>query len=173
MASSSSADNLVRNVQAIANVEAAVIGERSTGERIGRAIIKRIGRPAVVLIHLLVFAAWMLWNSGWVPGATPFDHPPFSLLSTVACLEGILLGILILSSQNRLQHEADRRAHLTLQINMMAEAEGTKMLQMLDAISMRLGIASPDTGELLDELKAETDPEAIVESLNTHLPAEG
>ena len=101
----------------------------------------------------------------------PFDPYPFNLLALVASVEAIVLGLLILSSQNRLQHEADRRAHLNLQINMMAELEGTKVLTMLDKLCRHFDIES-DASELLAELTADTDPATIVETIKTTMPAE-
>ncbi len=159
-----------RNVEAIAKVEAAVLGERSRGERIGRWCIRTIGTPRSVVIHLAVFAGWIVWN-GTRGRAWAFDPYPFPLLSLGTCLEAIMLGLLILTSQNRLQHEADRRAHLNLQINMMAEVEGTKVLEMLHGLCRHFGVES-EAEHLLEELKSETDPEAIVASIKASMPVE-
>lgn len=160
-----------RNVEAIAKVEAAVLGERSPGERLSRFLIKQAGRPRSVAAHAVAFACWIAWNSQALHAGHPFDPYPFNLLALCASLEAILVALLILTSQNRLQHEADRRAHLSLQINMMAEVEGTKMLQMLDGLCRHFGIEA-EARDLLDELKAETNPEQIVESIKTSMPAE-
>lgn len=161
-----------RNIDAIAKVEAAVIGERSAGERFARFVIRRIGTPTSVCIHIAFFALWIAWNAAARDRVVvPFDPYPFNLLALVASVEAIVLGLLILSSQNRLQHEADRRAHLNLQINMMAELEGTKVLTMLDKLCRHFDIES-DAGELLAELTADTDPATIVQTIKTTMPAE-
>ena len=160
-----------RNIEAIAKVEAAVRGERSRGERLSRFIIKQAGRPRSVAAHIVVFACWIAWNSQLLHAGHRFDPYPFNLLALCASLEAILVALLILTSQNRLQHEADRRAHLNLQINMMAEVEGTKMLQMLDSLRRHFGIRA-ESEDLLDELKAETNPEQIVETIKTSMPVE-
>ena len=161
-----------RNIDAIAKVESAVMGERSAGERFARFVIRRIGTPTAVCIHVAFFALWIAWNAAARDRVVvPFDPYPFNLLALVASVEAIVLGLLILSSQNRLQHEADRRAHLNLQINMMAELEGTKVLTMLDKLCRHFDIDS-DAGELLAELTADTDPATIVETIKTTMPAE-
>ena len=41
-----------RNIDAIAKVESAVMGERSAGERFARFVIRRIGTPTSVCIHI-------------------------------------------------------------------------------------------------------------------------
>ena len=161
-----------RNIDAIAKVESAVMGERSTGERFARYVIRRIGTPTAVGFHIALFAAWIAWNlSARAGGRVPFDPYPFNLLALFASIEAIVLGLLILSSQNRLQHEADRRAHLTLQINMMAELEGTKILTMLDKLCRHFDIES-DAKEFLAELTADTDPATIVETIRTTMPVD-
>ena len=161
-----------RNIDAIAKVEAAVMGERSAGERFARFVIRRIGTPTSVCVHIAFFALWVAWNAAARDRVVvPFDPYPFNLLALLASIEAIVLGLLILSSQNRLQHEADRRAHLTLQINMMAEIEGTKVLTMLDSLCRHFNIES-GAAELLAELTAETDPATIVETIKTSMPAE-
>ena len=160
-----------RNVEAIAKVEAAVLGERSAGERGARWLIRKLGTPGSVAAHVVLLSAWIAWNAGLPGTVAVFDPPPFPLLALLASVESILLGLLILTSQNRLQHEADRRAHLNLQINMMAEIEGTKVVQMLDRLCRHAGIAGA-APELLDELAADTDPATIAASLKASMPAE-
>ena len=161
-----------RNIDAIARVESAGLGERSAGERVARFVIRRLGPPPSVCVHIAFFALWIGWNAAARDRVVvPFDPYPFNLLALVASVEAIVLGLLILSSQNRLQHEADRRAHLNLQINMMAELEGTKVLTMLDKLCRHFDIES-DASELLAELTADTDPATIVQTIKTSMPVE-
>ncbi len=160
-----------RNVDAIAKVENAVMGERSAGDRAVRWLTRRVGTTGSVLLHAAAVAGWIAWNDG-LHGAFPaFDPSPYPLLALVASVEAILLGLLILTSQNRLQHEAERRAHLTLQIGMMAEREGTQVLQMLNRLCRQAGVAGA-TPELLDELTSDTDPETIAATLKSSMPVE-
>ena len=161
-----------RNIDAIAKVETAVLGERSAGERAVRWLTRNVGTPASVVLHGAAIAAWIAWNAR-LHGALPaFDPSPYPLLSLVASVEAILLGLLILTSQNRLRHEEDRRAHLTLQIGMMAEREGTQMLQMLNRLCRQADVAGADP-DLLDELTSDTDPETIAATLKSSMPVEG
>ncbi|MBL8216406.1 MAG: DUF1003 domain-containing protein [Bryobacterales bacterium] len=45
--------------------------------------------------------------------------------------------------QNRMSRAADRRAHLNLQIDLLAEQEITKLLQLELLICERLGVEAP------------------------------
>ncbi len=157
-----------RNVEAIAKVEAAVLGERSSSERLARALIRRLGTPWSLVLHTGAVVVWIAANTISIHR---FDPYPFNLLALVSSVEAILLGLLILISQNRLQHEAERRAHLNLQINMLAELEGAKVLQMLDRLCRHSGVEGI-TAELLGELTSDTDPTTIAESLKASMPGE-
>jgi uncharacterized membrane protein len=55
-------------------------------------------------------------------------------------LEAIFLSIFVLLSQNRLTRQAEKRAHLDLQVNLLAEQESTIALQLLQRICEHLGI---------------------------------
>ena len=160
-----------RNIETVAKVEADVLRDRSSGERLSRWLVRRIGTPTSVGFHALVILAWVSWNSGLLPGVSRFDPLPFSLLGLVATLEATLLGLLILASQNRLQHEVDRRFHLGLQINMLAEAEATKTLEMLHGLYSHFGL-EVGSEDVIDELKSDTDPQRIVETIQASMPTE-
>ena len=102
-------------------------------------------------------------NLGGLPGIEPFDPFPFSLLTTIVSLEAIFLTLFVLISQNRMSREADKRAELDLQVNLLAEKEATMILRMLQEISGHLGLsgeANKDIEELLKETKVEEFPKS-------------
>ena len=70
----------------------------------------------------------------------PFDPYPFSLLTMIVSLEAIFLSIWILISQNQMTRQADRREHLDLQINLLAEQESTATLRAVHGIAHHLGV---------------------------------
>lgn len=82
-------------------------------------------------------------------------------------LEAIFLSLLVLMAQNRLTKDADKRAHLDLQINMLAEQESTATLKMLEQICQHLGIT--DRGEEEHELATATDVSELAKSLDDKL----
>jgi uncharacterized membrane protein len=92
------------------------------------------------LAHLAWFGTWIVVNGGVLPGFEPFDPYPFSFLTLVVSLEAIFLSIFVLLSQNRLTRQAEKRAHLDLQVNLLAEQESTIALQLLQRICEHLGI---------------------------------
>jgi uncharacterized membrane protein len=86
-------------------------------------------------------------------------------------LEAIFLSLFILMSQNRASAQADRRAHLDLQINLLAEIESSKTLELLKALCEHQNLACSRDPELA-ELISRTKPSEILHILRSSLPAD-
>jgi uncharacterized membrane protein len=121
-----------------------------------------------VVVHLVWFTAWIAVNLDLLPGTTPFDPFPFGFLTFLVSLEAIFLSLLVLMAQNRMTKEADRRALLDLEINILAEQEGTKILEKLQRIAAKLGIEDAD--EETRELAGPTNVNELAEVLEEELP---
>ena len=161
---------LRRNLKVIAGMERRALAARTLGERIGDAVARAVGSMWMVVVHLLWFGGWIAWNTGLVPGAHRFDPFPFGLLTMVVSLEAIFLSLFLLISQNRLTREADKRARLDLQINLLAEEETTKVLRLLDRIAAHLGVEIAGRDQDLEELETETDIEKIAAEVDREFP---
>ncbi|MES2786458.1 MAG: DUF1003 domain-containing protein, partial [Pseudomonadota bacterium] len=59
---------------------------------------------------------------------------------------------------------SDRRNQLDLQINLLAEQENTKMLQLLEAIAKKVGATSGDDPEIR-ALEQATRPETLARQI--------
>jgi uncharacterized membrane protein len=94
------------------------------------------------------------------------------LLSMVVSLEAIFLSTFVLMKQNRMSKRADSRAHLDLQINLLAEREMTMVLQMLRQIGTRVGVRDRSLDRELDELTDETPLEMLAEEIEEKLSRE-
>ena len=163
------------NIEKIAELEAEHLNRRSMSERVGDRLVSLAGTGGFAVLHAVWFAAWIMVNLGWLrsvaPWLTPFDPYPFNLLTMVVSLEAIFITIGVMISQNRMTRLADRRAHLDLQINLLAEQESTATLRLLERIAERLGI---DPGAVVQQeraaLEAETDITELVTELDQKLP---
>ncbi len=98
-----------------------------------------------------------------------FDPYPFQLLCMLVSLEGVLLSTFVLIKQNRMSLRADRRAHLDLQVNLLTEKEVTKVLQLLERVSARLGMEVDTEARELGEVTALSE---LAEELEQKLPEE-
>ena len=127
-----------RNIRAIARLENEALHQRSLTGRISDGVTRFAGSSVFIVLHIIWFSLWIILNMGRVRGIHPFDPYPFTFLTMVVSLEAIFLSIFVLISQNRMAHQADRRAHLDLQINLLAEQENTLMLRMRRQASGRI-----------------------------------
>ncbi len=160
------------NVQRVAKLEEEQLRARSISERIAAAVTRAAGTATFAIAHLVWFTGWIVVNSKWARGIErfdPFDPFPFNLLTMLVSLEAIFLSIWILISQNQMTRQADRRAHLDLQINLLAEQESTATLRIVHDIAEHLGIG--DHASRRDPaLVEETDIEHLASRMDEALP---
>jgi uncharacterized membrane protein len=160
-----------KTVRAIADLEREAKAERTPADRLSDAITNVAGSSRFVLLHVVLFAVWIGVNAGWLPLVARFDPYPFNFLTLVVSLEAIFLSIFVLMSQNRMSRMADRRAHLDLQVDLLAERELTVMLHMLQALCTKQGVALDEVGTDVKDLLEETDVTELAENLDAKLPA--
>ena len=156
-----------RNIAAIAALERAALHDRSRLDRVTDLVTHAAGSPAFIVGHAIWFGGWIAIN---VLRDRPFDPYPFGLLMLVVSLEAIFLSAAVLMTQNRMQRLADKRAHLDLQVNLLAEQELTAILQMLKAVSQCLGVEAAPGGNTVEDLLAETDIHTLSAALDRELP---
>jgi uncharacterized membrane protein len=145
------------NVQAIKHWERAILLARSKAEQVSDWIACTAGSGPVLVLHVIWFGAWLTVNAGVVPGIRPFDPFPFPFLTMTVSLEAIFLALFVLASQNRLARQADKRSHLDLQIDLLAEREMTAVLQLLQDLARHLDVRTTVTPEQLRDLMKKTD----------------
>ena len=161
--------NTQKNIAAVSTMEYDALECRSKWERIGDVIARSAGHMWFTGLHALWFGIWIVLNCSLIPGVRPFDPFPFQFLTFVVSLEAIFLSLFILMSQNRSSRQADARAHLDLQINLLAEQESTKMLQMLHNLCSHHGLADARDPEV-QQLQTPTEPEQLLRELKQSLP---
>ena len=155
--------SLRRNIDALRRRREDEEARASTEERLARAITRFSGSMRFVYLHLALYAGWIIANLGWVPGLRPWD-PSFVMLAMIASVEAIFLSTFILITQNRMAAAADRRAELDVQISLLAEAEITKLVQLVSEIAQRMHVPATDQGEV-EEMKQLVKPEAVLDAI--------
>lgn len=159
-----------RNVNLIATVERAALHQRTRADRFSDALTSITGSVPFATAHVLCFAGWIVFNAGLLDGIEPFDPFPFGLLTLIVSLEAIFLSVFVLMSQNRIVRHSDRRAHLDLQVDLLAEQELTTILHMLRALCAKLGVSVDIPEDRLRALSKDTDVPQLWTSLNDKLP---
>lgn len=151
-----------RNVKTVMELEAVAKANRTRTDTIADAIASFCGSMTFVWVHVIWFGGWIFANT--LPGLHHFDSFPFTFLTLVVSLEAIFLSTFILISQNHETRMSERRNHLDLQINLLAEQENTKILAILCAIADQVGVKTEDDPSL-HVLEQATQPEKLVEQI--------
>lgn len=146
-----------------ANIAAMVRARRRDETQTARAV--RFAERATRFIGSLRFLALQTaWIAGWVGvnAIKPFDPWPHPLLTLLLSIEAIYLTVLVLIAQNRMSDVAERRAEADLQINLLDEAESTRILRVVDAIALKVG-AEVERDAKLEDLKQDVRPEDVLQ----------
>ncbi len=152
-----------RNVQAMRRLEELALKQRSFADRVAAAVANLCGSMAFVWTHVAIFGGWLLFNL--LPGLPHFDPYPFTFLTLCVSLEAIFLSSFILIAQNYEMRVTERRSQLDLQINLLAEQENTKMLQLLERIARKVGAGMEDAAEIR-ALEQATRPETLARQID-------
>jgi uncharacterized membrane protein len=156
---------VIKNVQAIADLERRMLDDRKHINRLSELGIRLAGSPAFIVVHVAFFAGWVAINIT----RYAVDQTTFSLVNLVLGLEAIVLTSIVLISQSDLRRLTDLRAHLDLQVNILAEQELTAILGLLNQICKRLDIDVASTEPNVEILAEETDLETIATVLEKTL----
>ena len=156
--------SLRRNIEALSARRRQETAASTLQEKLAAAITDFTGSMLFVYIHLVIYGAWVLVNTGLVPGIRAFD-PSFNILASEASVEAIFLSTFVLIRQNRTAAAADKRADLDLHINLLTEHELTKMATVVAAIAEKLGVRGAD-GEEFREIERDVAPETVLDVLD-------
>ena len=158
------------HIDSIAKQEYEFLQQRTLSERVGDLIAGFAGSMFFVLVHVLLALSWVLINANRVSWIPRFDPYPFSLLGMIVAVEAVVLSSFILMRQNRMAKRGERRDQLNLQVDLIAEKEITKLLQMVQAICEHMGLKQIAEDQELKEFRQETSVETLTQKLDDTLP---
>jgi uncharacterized membrane protein len=141
-----------RNVRTVRELEALAVADPSFADKAASFVARFCGSIYFVLAHAVLFGSWIAYNS--IPGLPHFDPFPYTLLTMFGSLEAIFLTSFILIAQNYTMRVSERRSQLELQVNLLAEQEATKTLQLLEDIARTVGASKGHDPEVAALSKA-------------------
>ena len=162
--------SLMRNIEALRRRREQEEATATLEERLASAITRFSGSMRFVYLHLLLYGGWVAANLGLFSGIRPWD-PTFVVLAMIASVEAIFLSTFILITQNRMALAADRRAELDLQVSLLAEAEITKLVQIVSEMAARMEVPAAQQ-EDVEEMKQLVRPEAVLDAIEEAAVAE-
>ena len=150
-----------KNIEAILRLEEDDERKLSSLHRVSHKVGWFVGTIYFVIIQAVFVLLWLFWNAFAV-----FDPYPFPLLSAVLALEAVFLTSFVLIRQNSMDRQSERRNHLDLQINLLAEKEATSILRALSEIAKHFQIDLSTDAESR-ELTEDTAVESIARDLRS------
>jgi uncharacterized membrane protein len=135
-----------KNVQTIALMEKASQKNRTLGDRVADAFAGFVGSWTFIIGQSLILIAWIIINN--VRGVKHWDPYPFILLNLALSFQAAYASPIIMMSQNRQSRLDERRNHLDLQINLLAEQEATEVLRLLRLLCLNANIPIQDEADL-------------------------
>jgi uncharacterized membrane protein len=120
------------------NVNEEIHDKRTTVQKTADWIAEFSGSIAFLVLHIILFTAWIVLNLGWIPGVPIFDPFPYGLLTMSVSLEAIFLSVFVLLSQNR-QAAKDRiRSDIEYDVNLKAELEIAHLHEKMDHLTAEM-----------------------------------
>lgn len=168
-------NNSERRRQFFKSFEAKSLKSRSFLTQVADDLTEAFSSTSFLFLNAIFFTAWIVLNAGWIPELPAFDPYPYGLLTMAVSLEAIFLSIFVLVSQNRSSYISSIREEVHLRVNLIAEEEITKVLEVLAEIRKEMGIKKPD--EELEEMLRRIDTNyierSILEQINRAKPSLG
>lgn len=102
-------------------------------------------------------------------GVHALDPPPFPWLQGLVGLCALLMTITILTTQNRLTRQAEQRAQLDLQINLLAERKIAKIIALVEELRRDMPTVKDRVDRVAEVMKEPVDPHAVLSALEQTL----
>src|SRR5215217_4853141 len=151
-----------RNIESILEIERKDEEKILLHHRVLHAVGQFVGTPYFFITQSVGVGLWIWINIG--ESKWRFDEYPFPLLALILALEAVLLTSCVLIRQNISDRAFERRNHLDLQINLLAERESTLSLDILRRLAAHMKCPI-DQDAQCDELTKETPVDAIARDL--------
>jgi len=149
--------HIAETVDAVAQIHSDHHLKRTPVEKFMDSWTARLARPAVLAAVVCGVALWIAFNLlAPLAGYAIIDEPPFPWLFEVLTLLGVVMGILILSTQRRADQLAELREQMTLELASVTERKVAKVIELIEELRRD----SPT-------LKNRADPEARQMSVRT------
>jgi uncharacterized membrane protein len=123
-----------RSHRIIKSFEAEALRKRPLFQKIADFLSSYFGTVSFLVVNAIVYAIWILGNTGKIRGFPIFDPYPYSFMNSFVSIEAIILTVIVLMSQNRENQRDVLRNELGLQVQLIAEREITKILILLKEI---------------------------------------
>lgn len=161
---------LLKNVEAVTALYERAENGINRHQRGAEHIAAWLARPRALYVIVIAAFAWMSGNAlAHMFGFTPVDPAPFALMQGVVSLSGLLLATTILITQHREGKLADTRAHLDLQINLLAETKIAKLIELVEELRRDMPSVRDRDDVEANAMQRPADPQLVVNALEARM----
>lgn len=164
-------ERVQEHIEMIARHESEFLARRTESEKIADRIAGFVGSLKYVLMHFVIFAAWIVWNTR--SHSHHFDPYPFPLLDLILALEAIVVASFILIRQQRISRRSEEREQLMLQVLLLSERETTAVLGIEQQIAERLGLHDLARDQEISQLSEQTSIDEMAQVIQEKVIQEG
>jgi uncharacterized membrane protein len=162
--------HVARNVETVHAMQAEEEQRVTRHQRAIESVTAAIGQPAALYTILAAVALWTALNTAARHlGVCPLDDPPFFWLQGAASLGGLLIATMVLITQNRQARLDARRAHLDLQVNLLAEQKIAKLIALVEELRRDLPSVRNRRDVEAESMAAAADPRVVIQALEAQL----
>ena len=159
-------DAIQNNLEKVSRFEERQHSKRSFVQRGIERISIIFGQPTFMIGFIGFCVGWIVVDMQWHALGHPyFDEPPFVLLQGCIAFIGVLITMAVLIRQNRLAQVEESRAHLELQVNLLAEQKTTKIIMLLEELRRDMPGVSDRHDAQAQTLQTMTNPDAVLEEI--------
>lgn len=165
-------DHILANIDAVRSLYQQSEQSRTIHQRAIEEVTAALGRPLTVYLTFGFVVLWVVANQVLVAlGIAAFDPPPYHYLQGVIGLGAILMTTAILITGNRDSKLIERRSHLELQVNLLAEKKIAKIIALLEELRRDIPTVKNRSDHEATAMSKPADPEFVVRVIDErHLP---
>jgi uncharacterized membrane protein len=159
-------DHIAQNVETIAALRAHAEEGVGVHQRTVERFTASLGRPRTLYVIVLFVASWIAFNVlASRIGIRAFDPPPFTWLQGLIGVGALLMTTMVLTTQNRQTKHIEQRAHLDLQINLLAEQKAAKLIALVEELRRDMPTVRDRVDPVADAMQEAVDPRAVLTAM--------
>ena len=166
-------DHVTENIDAALALRAKSERRLHRGQRAVESLTGALGKPRTLYVLLSSVLVWASYNHSLaVAGGKPFDPPPYFYLQGVIAVYAAMMTTIILITQSRQTKDAERNAHLELQMSLLAEQRTAKIIALLEELRRDLPNVQNRVDPVADALQEAVPPTAVSSALDETMNAD-
>jgi uncharacterized membrane protein len=163
-------EQIDQNIEAVRELERRVDRALDPATLRFKMLSTRIGQPNFLRAVIATIIIWMLMNLfADKLGFKAFDPFPFLILQGLIGLSALMTSLIVLTGQNREAILEGQRAHLDLQLNLLAEQKITKLIALLEELRRDLPNVDNRHDHVAEGMQESANPEAILGAMDEQL----